>query len=360
MLRLGVIGVGTFGINHLRAFDQLQREGKAELAAAADINETLLAERQSAYGFHAYTDYEQMFAREHLDAVSVVTPDYLHRRPVLAALESGLHVLVEKPMDVSVEGCREMLAAARRSARLLQVDFHKRYDPYHRRLRQAVQAGEYGRILYGHGYMEDKIVVPRDWFPKWAGKSSPAWFLGVHLYDLVRWVMGAEAVRVAATGAKHKLLSLGIDTYDAVCARVEFDNGACVSFDTSWVLPEGFEAMVNQGLRLTGTEGVAEVDTQDRGARAVSTRDGQQTWNMGFLSEDTAPDGRALFRGYGIESIADFVQNVSHLQNGGCLADLTGRLADARDGLEATKIAVAVHESAEHGGEWVALGPEAA
>ena len=118
-------------------------------------------------------------------------------------------------MSTAAVRCRPRLAA-----RLLQVDFHKRYDPYHRRLRQAVQAGNLGRILYGHAYMEDKIVVPRDWFPGWAPKNSPAWFLGIHMYDLLRWVMGADALRVAATGTKCKLLSLGVDTYDAVQAKI--------------------------------------------------------------------------------------------------------------------------------------------
>jgi predicted dehydrogenase len=207
--------------------------------------------------------------------------------------------------------------------------------------------------------MEDRIEVPRDWFPEWAAQSSPAWFLGVHMYDLIRWITRSDALWVSATGMKKKLADLGIDTYDSIQAKIVLKTGASFTVDTSWILPEVHEAIVNQGIRVVGSEGMLEVDTQDRGARGCyaappgSAR--MQTPNLGFFQENRERKGLPRFSGYGIESIQDFALNVAHLVDGGSLKDLAGAYAGGKDGLEATKIAVAVHESASAAGAVVCI-----
>ena len=123
-VRIGVVGVGTFGINHLRAFRQASREGAAELLAAADLNPDRLEAMCREFGIRGYQNYREMLEKEALDAVSVATPDHLHGEIVVTALEAGKHVLVEKPLDVTVAGCERMLAAAQAAGRLLEVDFH--------------------------------------------------------------------------------------------------------------------------------------------------------------------------------------------------------------------------------------------
>ncbi len=346
-VRLGVIGGGTFGIHHLAAFRQRADEGRAELVALADVDAGLLAEREARFGVRGYADFREMLDREDLDAVSIATPDHLHREIALAALEADRHVLVEKPLDVTEEGCREIIEAARRKNRLLQVDFHKRYDPEHRCLAERVRDGALGRALYGYVHMEDRIEVPSRWFPGWAARSSPAWFLGIHFFDLVRWILRDEAVRVTATGWKDKLTSIGIETYDALQSKVEFSRGASVTFDTSWILPDGFEAVVNQGLRLVGTEGCYAVDSQDRGAESCLTGEGMRTYNNHFIMGKTDRFGRTIYSGYGIDSLLDFVDNVTFLRKGGSLDRLQGTYPDGEDGLAATRIALAVHRSAE-------------
>jgi len=347
--RIGVIGGGTFGVNHLRAFRQLAYTGQAELVALADLNEQTLQSRLGEFPIRGYTDYREMLEKEQLDGVAIATPDHLHREVTVQCIQAGKHVLVEKPLDVTVAGCREMIDAAKAANVLLQVDFHKRYDPEHEQLQAAVQKGDLGDILYGYAYMEDRIEVPADWFPQWAGRSSPVWFLGVHFYDLVRWVLGCNARRVFATGQRRHLKSMGIDTFDAIQVHVEFESGAGVSFETSWILPRDFEAVVNQGLRIVGTEGLWEIDTQDRGSGSCTGDDGMRTWNSIFLRERTDKRGRPYFHGYGIESIEDFAHNVNFLLEGGAIGELVGQFATGEDGLEVTKIAVAAHKSIETG-----------
>lgn len=349
MVRIGVVGVGTFGINHLRAFAQTARDGVAQAVAAADLNAPRLAEMGERFGLRTYASHRDMLEREEIDAVSVVTPDFAHLQVTLDALAAGKHVLVEKPLDVTVAGCRQMVEAARAANLLLQVDFHKRYDPYHLELERLAREGQLGDILYGYCHMEDRIEVPRDWFPQWAPKSSPVWFLGVHFYDLARWIIKRDGKSVFARGQKNKLASLGVDTYDSIQAQVEFQSGAVVTFDTSWILPDQFEAVVNQGIRLVGTEGMMEVDSQDRGARSCFCSTGMQTHNLGFMREATDKRGNAVWHGYGIESIADFAYNVAFLKNGGRLDALRGIFATGQDGLAVTRIACAAEESLRTG-----------
>lgn len=351
--RLGVIGGGTFGWFHLTAYSQLQREGKAELVALADINEEVLEGRDREFNVKTYTDYREMLEKEKLDGVSVVTPDHLHRQITLDALEEGAHVLVEKPMDLTVEGAVEMAEKARKKELLLQVDFHKRYDPYHVELKRAIEEGKLGQVQYGYSWMEDRLDVPAKMLKGWASQSSPVWFLGVHMFDLARWLIGCpKTKKVYAVGWKGKLASMGIDTYDSIKTTVEFDNGVVFTFDNSWILPESFEAVVHQGIRVVGTEGAVEVNSQYRGARGCSDSEGMFTWNTGYRVLDWDERGRPIWRGYGFESIAEFALNVNVLINGGKLEELKGKFATAEDGIEATKIALAAHRSLSQSHPW--------
>ena len=349
-VKVGVVGAGVFGINHLKAFRQLSYSGIAELAAVAEINDERAREVEKDFGCPVYHDYHDMLDKADLDAVTVVTPDHLHREVALAALQKGKHVLVEKPLDTTASGCREMIDAAKKANVLLQVDFHKRYDPEHIGLARRVAAGELGEVLYGSAHMEDRIEVPTEWFPHWAPSSSPAWFLGVHFYDLVRWIIKSNARSVYARSRKELLKNqYGIDTYDSVHAAVEFENGAVFSFDTSWVLPKSFEAIVNQELRVVGTKGMWEIDSQYRGSRSCIEPEGMRTWNNNFLRESVDKQGRVIYRGYGIESIEDFAHNVNAVKDGATVDGLKGTYPDGEDGLEVTKIAEGVHRSLETG-----------
>jgi predicted dehydrogenase len=345
MVRIGVIGAGKFGEVHLKVFKQLEMFGIAELKGFATIKQDEIDRFEPLYGVKGYLDYREL-VESGVDAVSVVTPDFLHREIAVYAASRGKHVLVEKPLDVTVEGCTEIIEAAKRNNVLLQVDFHKRYDPDHMAVEASVREGKLGRILYGSAYMEDRIEVPVDWFSGWAPHGSPAWFLGSHFIDLVRWITKSDGASVYATGSKETLLKdYGIDMYDSVSAKVVFKSGASFSFDVSWILPRNFEAIVNQGLRIVGTKGVWEVDSQDRGARSCFDDEGMRTWNNNFMREEKDKQGRTIYRGYGVESIADFVYNVKFLREGGALEQLAGKYPSGEDGREVTRICAGIHES---------------
>lgn len=352
-VRIVTIGAGVYGTHVLNVLDAARRTGEADLLAVADVAPQALERAVQRFGIRGYANYREMLAREQPDAVVVVTPDHLHRQAVLDCIDRRCHVLCQKPIATqSVEGC-EMVTAARAAGVMLAVDYHKRYDPAHRELKRQIREGRLGRILYGDVHMEDRIEVPAVWFKRWASSSSPAWFLGTHFYDLVSWLLESRPVRVVARGNKQKLLSMGIDSYDHVSAMVDYENGAVITFHASWILPECFPSIVNQKLRLIGTEGISEIDSQDRGVlTCLADPPGYLVSNPFAKSEPLAPDqpiGRydVPLGGYTCDSIRHFVQLVGHLKNGVNLEDLAGSYTDGAEAIIATLTCEAIHESLE-------------
>jgi predicted dehydrogenase len=347
-IRVGVIGGGIWGNYHLLAIRNLQNDGKAQLVAIATRTEASAKKHEDAFGIKGYTDYKRMIDEEDLDAVTVVTPDHLHLEMTLYALERGKHVLVEKPMALKAAECATMVDLAAKKNALLQVDFHKRYDPYNIDAMRKVREGKLGDPYYAYAYMEDKIVVPWKMLANWASRSSPFWFIGVHKFDLVRWITGREAVLVFSQGRKGKLSSMGIDTFDAVSTSIQMEGGLACTIDVNWILPMQFEAFVNQGLRLVGSEGIIELDSQDRGLRYCLAADGMITPNPGAFFSEESMFGQQV-RGYFVDAIKDFVHNILFLKSGGSLKQLEGRYPSGKDGLRATQVAEAVEESIHTG-----------
>jgi predicted dehydrogenase len=354
MLKIGIIGAGLYGINHFIALKQREKYFKdVELVGIADIDPVKRADIKARFGVDAYPDHKTMIREARPDGVTVVTPDHLHYALVSDCLDAGLPVLVEKPLSTSLEEAKSMAEKARSKGLLLQVDFHKRFDPYHIDLRLRVQEGELGTIQYGHCWMEDVLRVGTDMIGKasWNSKGSPGWFLAIHMIDLSYWVMGCpKPLRVSARGFKGKLASMGYDIYDSMKIQVEFSNNTVVTYDTCVILPNSHEAVVRQGIKLVGTEGFLEVNSQYRGARGCSTNRGMETPNLGMMYRDFDKAGNPIKKGYFSDSICDFVDNLNFLRAGHDLSELEGRYASADQGVVSTMVGVAVHKSAAEGG----------
>jgi predicted dehydrogenase len=345
-VKIGVIGAGIFGKGVLQAFKQSEYDGIAQLVALSDLDKNKVGYAEKEFKIRGYIDYKEMLKNEKLDAVAIVTPDHLHREIAIYAAKQRINLFIEKPLDISVEGCDEIIEIASKNDLLLQVDFHKRFDPPHKMLKRDIINNKLGKIQYGYMWMEDSIDVPSEWWPNWASKSSPVWFLGIHCFDLFRFLLQCNAKKVSATGQKQKLFSMGIDTFDSIQAKIEFENGSIIYFDNSWVLPKIFSAFTNQGLRIIGTEGIYEIDGQNRGIeRSISEEVGIKTPNPYFDLEGEDINNHTIYRGYKFESIQNFVNNLHFIKNGGNITSLNGKFASGVDGKEATKIAEAVHKS---------------
>jgi len=144
-LRAGVIGVGTFGSLHARVYAELEA---ADLVAVADIKPERMQHFISQYGTRGYADYNELLEKEDLDIVSVCTSDELHLEPVMAAAAAGKHILVEKPLAMSVSDCDAMIQAAEKAKVKLMVGQILRFDPRYYTARQAIADGQIGTPVH--------------------------------------------------------------------------------------------------------------------------------------------------------------------------------------------------------------------
>ncbi len=327
-LRVAVIGAGIYGFNHVQAY-AWNRD--VDLVAVCDFKQSCLDKVTSTFDVHTYTDVKTMFDNEEIDAVSIATPDAFHLEPALAAITRGKHVLIEKPLATTLEDARKIIAKAKEHHVRVALDYHKRWDPAAINLRNELHLPSSGKPIRGYMSMDDVIDVPTKWFD-WAHKSSPVHFLGTHCYDQIRWYMGCEVEEVYAVGSKTLLKSMGIDTYDTVQAFLKFENGCYWTVENSWIFPSGFPKANDGRTQILTERALLKADSQNRGVEFYNGSK-LRTPNSYFIIDN---NGRPF--GFGIEPINDFVY---------CLVNNLPFIADANDGLEAEKIAEAVHLSLE-------------
>jgi predicted dehydrogenase len=342
-LKIALVGAGMFGGDvHLRTYADLQRHGLAgQLTRAgldawtrelAPVQFELVAvatrsagsAQRAAEGFQALTGavpkpYSGEAPWENvlrdfpaLDVLAVATPDHLHTPVILAALEHGVHVITEKPMCLSIDEADQIIEKALQKHLVVAVDMHKRYDPDHLRIRDDIRQ-RIGTPLYGTAYLEEPLQVSTSTF-KWAAQSDPFSYVGPHWTDLIYSYYRTKPVSLTAVGQKKRLVRDGIDAYDAVQVRVDFDNGMSINFHNNWITPPDFEGPVNQGHEIIGTDGKVESDQQYRGLRWWHAGGGSRTSNNHFTRDVPRPDGSRAYVGYGVDSLVACLVAIARVQ----------------------------------------------
>ncbi|QIF00414.1 Gfo/Idh/MocA family oxidoreductase [Roseimicrobium sp. ORNL1] len=331
-IQIALVGAGMFGGDvHARAYADLQRFGIAgQLARVgldmwnrdfADIRFDLVAvaTRSEASARKAAANFKELTGHEprgyhgdepwndilrdfpDLDVLAVATPDHLHTQPILAALERGVHVTTEKPMCLSIHEADEIIDLAKRKNRVVAVDMHKRYDPDHLRIKNDIQ-NRIGAPLYGTAYLEEPLEVSTSTF-KWVESSDPFSYVGPHWTDLIHSYYRSKPASLTAIGQKKRLVRDGINAYDAVQVRVDYENGMSINYHNNWITPADFEGPVNQGHEIVGADGKVESDQQYRGFRFWNNGGGSRTSNNHFTRDVARPDGTRGYLGYGVDSL---------------------------------------------------------
>jgi len=233
-LRAGVIGVGLLGSRHS---DELSHDARVELVAVADANATRAENVACQYGCRAYSDYEQMLAKEHLDVVVVATPDPYHRDPVVACAQAKIpHILLQKPMATTVEDAWKMLKASKEAGSQIYLIFATRWTAANMATRYAIRSGLIGQAVYGETTTDDSITVPMEMWggrnQTWASASSSAHFLHSHLVDRLRWFLHPAEVESVYAMKQASVLGYAPDLYDSF---LFFDNGFKARVKTGWI-----------------------------------------------------------------------------------------------------------------------------
>lgn len=259
-LKAAVVGAGILGKRYARVLHELDGVVPVAVMSRTAASAEPLA---AAYGVPAFTDLERMLDTVSCDVVCVATPDHLHLRPVLAALERGLHVIVEKPLATTVADARMMVNEADARGLVLQVNYSQRFAPEYAWMRECIAAGAIGRVALVQWSKQDTIFVPTKMIG-WAAHTSPVFFMTSHELDLVCWFLGAPATSVSARERRGVLETRGIAAHDAVDALVAFADGTSAAFHTSWIHPESWPQLVTETATIVGEHGAIRYENVGR------------------------------------------------------------------------------------------------
>ncbi|MGZ4161271.1 MAG: Gfo/Idh/MocA family protein [Neobacillus sp.] len=259
-----------------RHLPEYKANKNVELVAVCDINEVRVNEVAEKYGVTAYTSYEELLNSGEVDVVSVCTPNYLHAPISIAALQTGIHVLCEKPMATSKQEAEAMIAAAKESGKKLMIAHNQRFVPSHQRARQLIASGEIGKIYsfrtaFGHGGPEGWSVDGKEswFFQKEKAFVGSMGDLGVHKTDLLRYLLGEEITEVGSfveTSAKD---FADVDD-NAVCV-LKTESGIIGTLAASWA----YVSKEDNSTIIYGEKAILRLEDDPTNSLAVQYKNGE-------------------------------------------------------------------------------------
>jgi predicted dehydrogenase len=321
-----VIGAGIYGQVHARNY---QAHPDTELISIWSRSPERAKKIGQKYNCKYTNELERIANDERVQIVSIATPDFAHVEPALNMIASRKHILLEKPMAISVEHSEQIAAAYELQLNSdpklkLMVNFHNRWYPPIAQAKRVIDRGDIGEPVSVYANLSDRIEVATEWL-SWAGKSGPDWFLLPHTVDVVRWFLSNQKVKkVFAVGRKGVLQSKGVSCYDAIQAQVEFEKTIAV-FETSWILPSSWRNVIEFRFDVLGSEGKIGINGDDEGL-TISAKNYQTPFLYDTITEN--------------EPIKYFIDCVVNDKRPSCTVE---------DALEVTRIIEAIVESVKTG-----------
>jgi predicted dehydrogenase len=319
-LRIGLVGCGAFGESHLTAIASIPF---VEVTAVTDLDADRSRKLADRYGVSKIAkDFRELCALKDVDAVSVVTTEDQHLEPVLAALENGKHVFVEKPMATRLTDAEKMVGAARKAGLVLMPGHILRFETKYATVKEQLDSGRLGRVV---------SIYTRRNRPKWQGriyKRTPLVLeTAIHDIDAMLWYTGKQVKSVRGYDVSVERAGGA----DLTCAILRFEDGTLGVLETMWLLPDK-TPFLDDFLQVVTTSGVANIDMVDAGL-TIWGEDGVE-------NPDVCYEPRLRGSAYGAlrEEISYFA-----------LCVLQGRkptLLTAEDGVEALRVGLAIIESA--------------
>ena len=253
-IRLGILGGGNISDTHARAALETPDVEVCAFWGRRAEQARALAER---YGGVPYDDLDRFLRHDGLDAVVIGSPSGLHAEHGAAAAKRGLHVLVEKPLDVTTEHTDELIAECQRASVTLGVIFQDRTAPHLVWLKRLIDSGELGKPILASArvrwYRPPEYYASSRWRGRWKFDGGGAVMnQGVHSVDLLLWLLGdVDRVHAATRTALHE-----IETEDTAVATLEFASGAIGTYEAATSAYPGSP----RRIELTGTEGTIAVE----------------------------------------------------------------------------------------------------
>jgi predicted dehydrogenase len=300
----------------------------ADLVGLSDVDAAAGQRVAAEFGVPLFASVDELVAGSAPSALVVATPDFAHREGVLAAAAAGLHLMVEKPLAMSTHDARDMVDAVTAGGGRSMLAFENRWNP---RFVAAHAAREttVGDVRHQVLHLNDTRWVPTTMLT-WAAKSSPGWFLMPHSLDIALWMSGKAVISVYASGSRGLLDAVGVRTWDAIDAHLDFADGTSATLHSCWVLPDGYPAVYDFRYEAVGSVGAMRVEGAAQGLDAFGQRHDWPQWGTYELA------GR--LHGFPVDMVDTFVRVAS-----GENVDVP----DVHQGLLVTRIIEAIHQSVE-------------
>jgi predicted dehydrogenase len=298
-----------------------------------------------------------------VDVVCIATPDDRHFDAARRALRAGKHVLIEKPSVLRLQELDELTQLACAQGVLAKVAYHKLADPDHMKLRTHVADGLLRHVNNGYCSLLEPRQISSRQFAEWIAGRNPATYVAVHYVKLIDFTFGpplpCRLARVSATGQRGQVGPADGPTWDSVQLQMtyRYEDAREAAFDlhTSWVTPDNFPGYVEQEVQFRFDNAVWNAHQRKRGVEvAVEGRtptELKETPNHHYSTEFLEPWGGRRRRGYGMEVLRRFFDEVAFVQFGGPEQSRDARLDQARalayNDLTADRATVAVVQALE-------------
>lgn len=305
-LKVAVIGCGSIAKH--RHLPEYAVNEHVEIIAVCDIVRERAEAAAEKYQAKAYTDYKTLLKEENVDAVSVCLPNYLHAPVSIDALNSGAHVLCEKPMATSAEEADQMIEAANRNSKKLMIGHNQRFVASHQKARDLIASGAIGKVYsfrtaFGHGGPEGWSADGKE---SWFFKKEEAFIgamgdLGVHKADLIRYLLQDEIVEIGAfveTRAKENS-----DVDDNATLILKSEKGIIGTLAASW----GYTAKEDNSTVIYGEKAILRLEDDPTYSLVAQYANGETVkYELGAIQSN---DEGGQTTTYVIDHFIDSIQN---------------------------------------------------
>ena len=279
--RVALVGCGRISKNHFEAIDKIDG---LELVAVCDTDPERAQKAGAQWNVPSYTSYERMLGEANADVVTIATPSGLHADQGVAAAQAGKHVVMEKPMAISLTGADALVHACDKAGVQLFVVKQNRLNPPIQLLKRAVDRNRFGRIYMAsctvHWARPQEYYDQAPWRGTWEFDGGAFMNQASHYVDLIQWLMGP----VESVMAKTATLARRIETEDSGIAILKFRSGALGTIEvTMLAYPRNLEGSITilgekGSVKIGGTAvnkiehwEFADHDDDDKLAEAANT-----------------------------------------------------------------------------------------
>jgi D-galacturonate reductase len=359
LLRVGMVGMGMiFDETYRPTLEKLHRRGlwtpetgrvAVELAAVASKTgrraekyRQQAADRIAPFVSVTEPDAVKKLLEVGVDVVCVATPDDRHYQAARLALAAGKHVLIEKPSVLRMQELDDLLNLAEENGVLAKVVYHKLFDPDHKRLRTLVADKVLRHVNHGYCSLLEPKQIGTAQFAEWIHGRNPGSYVAVHYVKLIDFTFfhgtAVRLARITATGQRGIVAEPNGPTWDSVQLRIiyVYPDGREAAFDihTSWVTPDNFPGYVEQEVQFRFDNAVWNAHQRKRGVEVTiegrTPHEFKITPNHHYNACFLEPWGERTQRGYGLEAIERFFEEVAYVEFGGPKSQRAERLQQMR------------------------------